>query len=70
MRTKGLLLFLGVLVWAGGCSLFRDPRANCNHPKHEEYVRQQQASRLAKETRARGKVGKYARRAPKSCPNP
>ncbi|MCX8111895.1 MAG: hypothetical protein N3E49_01665 [Bacteroidia bacterium] len=53
-----------------GCGIFRDPRANCNHPKHEEYIRQQQASRLAKETRSRGKIGKAARPVRKSCPNP
>ncbi len=60
----------GIAILLGGCSLFRDPRASCNHPKHEEYVRQQQASRLAKETRSYQKTGKTARRAPKSCPNP
>lgn len=61
---------MGLLLFLGGCGLFRDPRANCNHPKHEEYLRQQQASRLAKETRARGKVGKAPRPVQKSCPNP
>ena len=59
-----------IVLFLGGCSLFRDPRANCNHPKHEEYLRQQQASRLSKETRSYQKTAKSARRVTKSCPNP
>ena len=65
MRPLLLIVFL-----LGGCSLFRDPRASCNHPKHEDYIREQQAARLARETRSYQKTGKTARRAPKSCPNP
>ncbi|MCS6896225.1 MAG: hypothetical protein NZZ60_08795 [Bacteroidia bacterium] len=67
MRTK--VIFIAVL-WLGGCALFRDPRANCNHPEHEKYLREQQSSRLAKETRSRGKIGKASRPVRKSCPNP
>lgn len=62
------LLGLGLLLV--GCNLFRDPRANCNHPKHEEYVRQQQTERLAKQTRAYQKPGKRPGKVQKSCPNP
>jgi hypothetical protein len=58
------------LLWVGACGLFKDPRANCNHPKHEDYVREQQASRLAKQTRSYQKTGKSPRKAQKSCPNP
>ncbi len=61
---------VSLVVALTGCGLFRDPRANCNHPKHEAYLREQQASRLAKQTRSQKKPAKYSRKAPKSCPNP
>lgn len=67
MRNK---LFLLLLVGVWGCGIFRDPRANCNHPKHEEYLREQQAARLARETRSRGRISKTPRQVQKSCPHP
>ncbi|GEM_PF-1728847 len=67
---RGTKVILSWLVVLEGCALFRDPRASCNHPQHEDYVRQQQEKRLAKQTRTRGKsIGKRARPLPKSCPN-
>ncbi|GIV23610.1 MAG: hypothetical protein N3A68_00685 [Bacteroidia bacterium] len=68
--TKRVILLLGLWGLWGGCALFRDPRANCNHPKHEEYLREQQASRLAKQTRSYAKPGKGSRKVQKACPNP
>lgn len=70
MTNRAYIFLLGAGLLLAGCSLFRDPRANCNHPKHEEYVRQQQADRLAKQTRAYQKPGKRAGKVQKSCPNP
>ncbi|GIV24410.1 MAG: hypothetical protein KatS3mg026_0102 [Bacteroidia bacterium] len=68
--NKSVILGGILLGLVGGCGLFRDPRANCNHPRHEEYVRQQQEARLAKQTRHYTKPGKKPGRVQKSCPNP
>lgn len=67
--TKRICIGVLMGIVAGGCGLLRDPRANCNHPKHEEYVREQQATRLAKQTRSYAKPGKGPKKAQKSCPN-
>ncbi|MCS7188288.1 MAG: hypothetical protein RMJ66_01230 [Bacteroidia bacterium] len=64
------ILFISLLLGVEACGIFRDPRANCNHPKHEEYIREQQASRIAKQTRQNKKTAKAPRPQQKSCPNP
>lgn len=46
MNNIRYIVFLAMLMV--GCSLFRDPRANCNHPKHEEWIREQNDKKLSK----------------------
>ncbi|MEN2993138.1 MAG: hypothetical protein ABDH91_06255 [Bacteroidia bacterium] len=78
LRRIDLLVWLWIGLM-GGCSLFRDPRANCNHPKHEEYVREQHKKALlegsSKGVRrmSQAQSRASARSKPKpaqSCPNP
>lgn len=65
--NRALILMAG--IWAS-CSLFRDPRANCNHPEHEKYIREKQTATIVKTTRARGgrKVQEKRPKPVKSCP--
>ena len=44
--VKILLLALTAAWLLQGCFLRGDPRKNCNHPKHGEYMKEQQMKKM------------------------